>query len=82
MAVDALHACGLQHNDLDERNFRLDRKKERAWIVDFEMAEEHKCEHQPIILGSLEPPFGKFGCPELFELAIVTDIWLTLGKSF
>jgi tRNA A-37 threonylcarbamoyl transferase component Bud32 len=79
-AVDAFHACGLRHNDLHERNIRIDKEAERAWIVDFEMAEKHECKHQPVAVGDVEPFFWKFGCPELFELAVVVKIWVTLGE--
>jgi len=80
--VDALHASGLQHNDLHERNVRIDRELEKAWIVDFEMASKHTCEHQPVVLGTPEPHFANFGCSELFALAVVCKIWISLGHVY
>jgi hypothetical protein len=79
--VEAFHACGLQHNDLAERNVRLDRDEKKAWILDFELASKHKCSHQPITPGSLEPGYWKFGCFELFEVAIATMIWVSPGEQ-
>jgi predicted Ser/Thr protein kinase len=79
-AADALHACGVQHNDLYERNFRIDNRNQKAWIVDFENASEHACRHQPITVGEIEPIFSRFGCSEIYELASDLRIWLSLGK--
>jgi hypothetical protein len=76
-AVEAIHACGLQHNEIQELNVRLDRVAKKAWVVNFAFATEHECTHQPVILSGLEPEAWSFGCMELFKVALATSIWFS-----
>lgn len=81
-AVETVHACGLQHNDLQLNSVRLDRVAKKAWVLDFEVATKHKCTHQPVILGGPDPhPLG-FGCLELFNVAQGLMIWISPGNTY
>lgn len=75
-----LHELGVVHNDFRERNIRLDKEGDRAWIVDFGEASSHKCASEDFFIGGEIPDRSKFGCSELYAVAIDTRMWVDYGK--
>lgn len=79
-ALNAFHACGINHYDLHEGNIRLDPDERTAWFIDFERSEKHRCRHQLVCLGDEPPRREEFGCEELYDFGRVLRIWMHLGR--
>lgn len=91
MAILAIHRrAGLKHNDLMEdgwyqywphvlvRDTRdpIGRVQDMAVrIVDFDLAEDHKCEAMPIRQWDYQPTLMKFNCDEMYTFLKRLDIW-------
>lgn len=75
-----LHQQGVVHNDFHERNLRLDKEGDKAWIVDFGEACSHKCASGELTIGGEVPDRAKFSCSELYDIAVDTRMWVDYGK--
>ncbi|KAI4527582.1 hypothetical protein K525DRAFT_186399 [Schizophyllum commune Loenen D] len=72
-SIKALHDVGLRHNDLIDmpiRHILYDKLREKAFIIDFSTAEDHKCHLRMRMRPyTSTPPEDVFGCDELWYAA-------------
>ena len=80
-AVQMLHDYGVCHCDLHEGNIRYDPKTNKAWIIDFELAEPHKCKAQKIKWARDMPETQPIRCFELWTMAHRTEVRINYGES-
>lgn len=74
MAVGTMHAHGLTHGDVRERNILVHNGQPR--LVDLESAAAHTCDlRMKVIPGAIEPTVEEFGCAELYDLVQQMCIW-------
>lgn len=83
--VKKIHDVGVVHRDLEE-NLNLKHvvslsntpsDKHEIRIIDFDIAEQnHVCAAKDIMLNDFQPCRPEFGCMELYNIAVLLDVWI------
>jgi len=77
--VIILHQLGVEHGDIHEGNIRMDLHRRNAYLVDFGRAEKHVCKRRKVPLGEDAPDLEEFGCLEVYQIGLLTNIWISYG---
>ncbi|GBE89710.1 hypothetical protein SCP_1700340 [Sparassis crispa] len=71
-----IHDKGVEHGNFSEENIVID-VEGRPFLIDFSEAEKHECEAtMPITIDDIQPMLKDFGCRELFNAAVLAEVWL------
>ncbi|KAL6298898.1 hypothetical protein BKA93DRAFT_743304, partial [Sparassis latifolia] len=77
-----IHDKGVEHGNFSEENIVID-VEGRPFLIDFSEAEKHECEAtMPITIDDIQPMLKDFGCRELFNAAVLAEVWLPGTSSF
>ncbi|KAH9923110.1 hypothetical protein B0H21DRAFT_160626 [Amylocystis lapponica] len=77
-----VHLAGVQHGDFNVNNVVFS-SRGMPFIIDFDRAEEHKCERgMKINIHGVEPNREDFACDELFDACERLDLWTPRWISF
>ncbi|OBZ74835.1 hypothetical protein A0H81_05263 [Grifola frondosa] len=80
--LQSVHLAGVQRNDFSEQNIVVDRSY-RPFIIDFEIANQHKCGQAiPVVVNAKEPTWKEFGSEEMRDSCLIADIWQPHTSSY